>query len=186
VPQLQLGGQQQVVNPVTSALYHAPRGGLAKQGAEVYRSLGCAECHTEQVRGEGSDIARKWADRISVAQDYLGDYPVMLGAQRIGPDLANYGSRQTNAASILAYLYDPQSSQPNSKMPPYRFLFENQKPSREAIALAEYLMSLRLDTPLYEAPFPKTATNTTVAASTNAPATNSLPSTNVAPAAPSK
>lgn len=207
VPQLQLGSQQQVVNPVTSALYPAPRGGSAKEGAEVYRSLGCAECHTEQVRGKGSDIARKWADRISVAQDYLGDYPVMLGSQRIGPDLANYGSRQTNAAAILAYLYDPQSSQPNSKMPPYHFLFENRKvkpgevpaiklaskdqgydivPTPEAVALADYLISLRLDTPLYEAPFPNAATNVIQAAATNSPATNALPSTNVAPAAPSK
>ena len=202
VPQLQLGRQQQVANPVTSALYPATRGGSAKQGAEVYRSLGCAECHSQQVRGIGTDVARKWGDRITVAQDFLGDYPVLLGAQRIGPDLANFGSRQTNAAMILAHLYDPRSSQPGSTMPPYPFLFEHRKPKPgnplsertplpEALALADYLLSLRLDTPLYEAPFPRPATNATDTASTNtttagaAPA-NTPPPPNGAPAAPSK
>ena len=213
VPQLQLGRQQQVTNPVTSALYPATRGGSAKQGAEVYRSLGCAECHSQQVRGLGADIDRKWGDRISVAQDYLGDYPVLLGAQRIGPDLANFGSRQTNADVILTHLYDPRSSQPGSTMPPYQFLFDRRKlkPGEassvnlantgdsgsgvvalpEAVALADYLLSLRLDTPLYEAPFPGAATNKIATVSTNAPgtnvvSTNASATSNVPPTTPSK
>src|SRR5262249_54079390 len=84
VPELQLGGQQQVTNSATLALYPANRGGSAQRGAEVFRSLGCAECHTEQVRGIGADVAR-WGPRKTVPQDYVGDYPVMLGSQRIGP-----------------------------------------------------------------------------------------------------
>ena len=41
----------------------------------------------------GPDIARGWGKRRSVAEDFLYDYPVMLGSQRIGPDLAGVGAR---------------------------------------------------------------------------------------------
>jgi len=123
-PQLQLGRQEQVPNQATFGLYPHPRSGAAKQGAEVYRSLGCVECHSQQVRGLGNDSARGWGARKTVAQDYLGDYPVLLGAQRIGPDLANVSLRQTNAISLLQHLFDPQHTVPGSTMPPYRFLFD--------------------------------------------------------------
>src|ERR1700688_2573673 len=47
--------------------------GVANQGQRVYRDLGCAECHTQQVRrpGLGSDQARGWGDRQNVARDYI-------------------------------------------------------------------------------------------------------------------
>src|SRR4051812_17397659 len=80
VPQLQLGRQGQITNSVTFALYPQNRGGSAKEGAEIYRSVGCVECHSQQVRGLGTDVARGWGGRNTVAQDYLGDYPVLLGA----------------------------------------------------------------------------------------------------------
>jgi cbb3-type cytochrome oxidase cytochrome c subunit len=52
-PQLQLG--QSVPAPATGSneLYPVARPGLAKQGAEVYRSLGCAACHSQHVRQDG-------------------------------------------------------------------------------------------------------------------------------------
>jgi cytochrome c551/c552 len=52
-PQLQLGGQQQVVLEANGQLYPAPRSGEAQQGAEVYRANGCVECHSRQVRQTG-------------------------------------------------------------------------------------------------------------------------------------
>jgi cytochrome c oxidase cbb3-type subunit 2 len=210
VPQLQLGRQGQVVNPATSALYPQPRSGLAKQGAEIYRSLGCVECHSQQVRGSGGDIPQwHWGPRISVAQDYLGDYPVLLGAQRIGPDLANIGLRQTNSNTLLQHLYNPQLTQPGSMMPSYQFLFERktlregEKPSPDAVmlelnsalpryevipgpdavALASYLISLHSDAPLYEAPAPKGSSGVPApTSSTNAPLTNAGPAPTPAPA----
>jgi len=201
VPQLQLGRQDQVTNSATFALYPQPRGGSAKQGAEVYRSLGCVECHSQQVRGLGADVARGWGARKTVAQDYLGDYPVLLGSQRVGPDLANIGMRQTKASDLLRHLYNPQLAVPGSMMPPFRFLFEarklnsDQKPSPEALeigepgyevvptpeanALADYLLSLRTDSPLYEAPVPRSAAEIASAGATNATGTNVI-STNTA------
>jgi cytochrome c oxidase cbb3-type subunit 2 len=205
VPEMRIGHQLQVTNMTTGVLYPANRGGLAKQGAEVYRSLGCVECHSQEVRGVGSDLARGWGTRMTVAQDYLGDYPIFLGQQRIGPDLANIGMRQPNEAVLLRKLYNPRALVPGSMMPPFQFLFEKRKlrpgqtvpdstavhfeggyetvPGPQAEALIAYLQSLRIDTPLYEAPMPNAAkiaaTNATSTAKTNLPpATNAATSNN--------
>jgi cbb3-type cytochrome oxidase cytochrome c subunit len=111
----------------------------------------------------GPDIQRGWGVRLSVAQDYLQDYPVQLGKLRLGPDLSNYGGRQTNAAAIIERLRNPQAAVPDSWMPSYRFL------SNEDIqALASYLISLRANTPLFEGP----VTKPPAAPGAAAPATN--------------
>jgi hypothetical protein len=150
----------------------------------------------------GPDIERGWGKRRSVAEDFVFDSTVMLGSQRIGPDLANVGARLPDANWHLLHLYAPRLTVPNSTMPPFRFLFEKRRiergpspdalnglgelapapgyeiiPTREAKALAAYLLSLRADAPLFEtpltvpaAPAAETATNATPgAASTNAP-----------------
>lgn len=114
----------------------------------------------------GPDIERGWGRRLSVAQDYLHDDPVQLGSLRLGPDLANYGARQTNTAFIIQRLRDPQRAAPGSLMPPYRFL------SNEDIeALATFLVSLRANAPLFEGPVAKPPTPSVPAPpATNAPA----------------
>ena len=264
-PQLQLGSAQPATNVVNTAqLYPQMRPGEARQGLEVYRSLGCATCHSQQTgqtgrtyevaltdagtnRNEvaaalvglkvaattadaqkfftelprtvlkdvsraiadaavarfeptgakaqvkiiptGPDIARGWGKRRSVAEDFLYDQPVMLGSQRIGPDLADVGSRLPVAQWHLLHLYDPRVVEHNSVMPPYRFLFEKRKIGREPSAdalkltgelapgpgyeivptdqakqLVAYLLSLRADTAIFDTPM-----YVAVAASTNAP-----------------
>jgi cytochrome c oxidase cbb3-type subunit 2 len=205
VPQLQLGRQEQVSIKPSGEMYPPTRGGQAAQGAAVYRAQGCAECHTQQVRpkGEGVDYERGWGRRRSVAQDYIGDYPILLGQQRVGPDLANIGLRSTDVTTHLKHLYNPQLTAPGSMMPPYAFLFEKHKlapgqqpspnalpadtspgdeimPRPEAQALVAYLLSLRADVPLFEAPFPVLPTN---ALAMEASTTNAVP-TNAAPPSP--
>lgn len=143
-----------------------------------------------RVSARGPDIARGWGLRRSVAADYAYDEAVQIGTRRSGPDLANVGMTKPALDWQLLHLYAPSSVVPGSTMPPYRFLFEQRKISRapssaalqlsgdlappagyeivptdEARALAAYLVSLRVDVPLYEAPF------TPLAAP--APATNS-------------
>jgi cbb3-type cytochrome oxidase cytochrome c subunit len=151
------------------------------------------------IRPVGPDIARGWGKRRTVAEDYLFDAPVMLGSQRIGPDLANVAIRWPDANWHLRHLYAPQSEVPGSIMPPYRYLFEKrriqQAPSPDALALppnlapgpgyeivpksaakalVAYLTSLRADTPLYVAPL-TVAAPTAPAAGTNAPAVTNAP-----------
>jgi cbb3-type cytochrome oxidase cytochrome c subunit len=126
----------------------------------------------------GTDIARGWGVRRSVAADFLYDYPVQAGSLRAGPDLANVGARLPDLNWQLVHLYAPAAVVKNSAMPPFRFLFELRKlgdaplpdalqfpkeflppagfevvPTPEAKQLAAYLLSLRADAPLYEAPF---------------------------------
>ncbi|MEK7707494.1 MAG: cbb3-type cytochrome c oxidase subunit II, partial [Verrucomicrobiota bacterium] len=148
-----------------------------------------AEAHLAAI---GPDIARGWGRRRTVAQDYLFDYPVQLGSRRIGPDLANVGLRLPDANWQLRHLYAPQSEVKGSTMPSYRFLFETRKagtkPSPDALrlpaafapatgyeivprpaakALVAYLLSLRADAPLFEAPMTPPAASPVT--STNAP-----------------
>ncbi len=54
-PQLQLGLAAPATNVVNTAeLYPQARPGLAQQGLQIYRSLGCATCHSQQVRQDGA------------------------------------------------------------------------------------------------------------------------------------
>ncbi len=52
-PQLQLGRSGQAKTVPGQANYPIARPGLAAQGAEVYRSLGCVHCHSQSVRQDG-------------------------------------------------------------------------------------------------------------------------------------
>jgi cytochrome c oxidase cbb3-type subunit 2 len=200
MPQFKLGNQDVTELKETGELYPLNRAGVAGQGAEIYRSLGCAECHTRQVRpvNLGGDIARGWGHRHSVAQDYIRDYPVLLGDVRIGPDLANAGLRYTNATELLKLLYKPQSVNAGG-MPAYKFLFATRHlkpgqqiardalqvegepsdleilPKHDAQALVAYIQSLRADVNLFEAPLP--VKPKPPGAETNAPPTNAQPST---------
>ena len=141
--------------------------GTAARGQLVYRDLNCASCHTQQVRRPdfGSDQARGWGDRQSVARDYIYQPWVQLGQSRTGPDLTNLQSRKPtapDAEDLMEMLYTGQGS-----MPAYRFLFEERRvtgqvsehalaltgllrppagrevvPTARAEALVAYLMSL--------------------------------------------
>ena len=182
-PNRQLGDLQPNVNTNTAAVYPQPLPGEAAQGREIYRSMGCNYCHTQQVRpdGFGSDIQRGWGKRRSVARDYIYQKPVMLGSSRTGPDLTNIGERQPSYDWHLTHLYNPQTTSKGSIMPPFSFLFEKRKigyegpstnalkllgefavepgfevlPKPEAMQLVEYLRSLKTSVDLPEAPLPK-------------------------------
>ena len=153
----------------------------------------------------GPDIARAWGERRSVAEDYLYDSPMMPGSQRIGPDLANVAARQPDPNWHFRHLYAPQSQVAGSVMPPYRYLFEKRRierarspdalaltgklapekdfeivPKREAKALVNYLLSLRADVALFNAPVKNTVSvppppTNNVPGATNSAATNAAP-----------
>ena len=121
--------------------------GQIAQGKLVYQDLGCAYCHTQQVRdkGVGLDIERGWnardSDSGSVVRDYLNESRVLLGSQRIGPDLRNVGKRLAEQKALFLRLYDSSliPTAAGTNMPAYKFLFATQKitsqPSPDALAL---------------------------------------------------
>jgi cytochrome c oxidase cbb3-type subunit 2 len=174
---MKAGKNQAAVSNLVSTLKLT---GLTKEEADAVSDQitavgGSVETHINPV---GRDIARGWGVRQSVAADFLYDYPVQLGSLRAGPDLANVGARLPDANWQLVHLYAPQAVAKNSAMPPFRFLFEVRKigdapspdalqfpkdfpppsgcevvPTPEAKQLVAYLLSLKADAPLYEAPF---------------------------------
>lgn len=115
--------------------------GIANRGQLVYADLGCAACHTQQVRRPdfGTDKERGWGDRQSVARDYIFQVRPQIGESRTGPDLANLGGRKTpySADDLTQFLYTGML--PGSKEvthPPYKFLFEDRAQPGERSANA--------------------------------------------------
>jgi cbb3-type cytochrome oxidase cytochrome c subunit len=185
------------------------RQGLSKEEAETVAktlSVGGAKASVWIVP-VGPDIAQGWGKRRTVAEDFLYDYPVMLGSQRIGPDLANVGARQPDVNWHLLHLYAPRQMVKDSAMPPYRFLFEKRRiertrspealdlppelapetgyeivPKQQAVELAAYLTSLKADAPLFVAPLSVAAP----VISTNGPAGSELSTNAPSAAAPAK
>ena len=102
--------------------------GLGKKDADtvmgILKQAGDDVAASLVVRPMGADLDRWGAKRRSVALDYLHDYPVQLGNVRLGPDLFNVGSRLPDASYHYLHLYHPQSVQAKSKMPAYKYLFE--------------------------------------------------------------
>lgn len=112
-----------------------PPGGAAR-GQLVYADLGCASCHTQQVRRPdfGGDQARGWGERQSVARDYIFQLRPQLGAARTGPDLTNLAGRKPSAPDtedLLKLLYTGSALHPA-----YPFLFEDRAIAGERSAAA--------------------------------------------------
>jgi cytochrome c oxidase cbb3-type subunit II len=178
-PYLTFAGLRQSKDDSTGAL--APQGnpGTATQGARVYAANGCVYCHSQYVRDkdEGNDIDRKWGTRRTVARDYMFDQQVFLGTSRLGADLSNVGARQKDPQWFYGILYNPHTLSHEVSMPAYRWLFVTREvqgqpsadalklagtnappqgyevvPTAEGKALVGYLLSLKKDYPLPEAP----------------------------------
>jgi cytochrome c oxidase cbb3-type subunit II len=95
IPNLQIGALNPQMDEEQTDVYPAPRSGMAEQGRRIYAANGCIYCHSQQLRPDyaSADIDRKWGDRRSAPRDYLFDRPVLLGQERMGPDLSNIGKR---------------------------------------------------------------------------------------------
>lgn len=156
------------------------------QGQLVYIREGCNQCHTQMIRpvqlgldgwykgwGQDQEGRSAVAIRPNVLRDYLGEKYALLGVQRVGPDLANFGWRAPAAAQLHTHLYSPRSAHDWSTMPAYTHLYTLQKiqgpasehalklpkkfapptgyeivPTPEADRLVEYLLSLKKDYPI--------------------------------------
>jgi cytochrome c oxidase cbb3-type subunit 2 len=181
-PYFTFAGLKQDKDAITNEFTPPAVPGVAQQGSHVFAANGCIYCHTQFARDkdEGSDIDRQWAKRRTVARDYMTDRDVFLGVSRFGPDLTNVGVRQKDPQWYYRLLYDPRTVNPASAMPSYRWLFREQKidgqpaanalklegadqpkpgyeivPTSEGEWLVGYLLSLKHDYNLPEAPEPK-------------------------------
>jgi len=138
------------------------RVGASDYGRKIYAAEGCAYCHTQVVRPTyaGADRWREgWGGREGEQGDFAretqpGDYAneavAPLGYQRIGQDLSNVGYRITTAEEMHRHLFAPRSFNAESGMPAYPQFYNGSadKPKAKAIALVDYLLSLKKDQPL--------------------------------------
>lgn len=212
LPALKLGGADSTSTNLLGGLPKAfLRSATPKAAGAAVKALNATSAKAEAwIVPDGPDIARGWGKRRTVAEDFLFDSPIMPGSQRVGPDLADVGTRLPDANWHLLHLYAPQFQVKGSIMPPYRFLFERRpagrRPSPDALvlpgnlappkgyevvptqaakALAAYLINLHADAPLFVAPL--TVASAPAATPTNAPAVSAATATNAAPApAPAK
>ena len=111
--------------PSDADLFPQPLSGIAQLGSKEYLSLGCVTCHTQQVRSEnaGFDVARGWGKRPSVPRDYVLQEEVLLGHNRVGPDLANIGTREYSSDWLHRHLFSPQIAVEGSICQPSPFLY---------------------------------------------------------------
>ncbi|MGH8928052.1 MAG: cbb3-type cytochrome c oxidase subunit II [Acidimicrobiia bacterium] len=68
----------------------------ALSGRSIYRSQGCATCHTQLIRNVVSDV--------NLGPATLDDTNQLIGYRRLGPDLAAIGTRITDTPSLIALL----------------------------------------------------------------------------------
>src|SRR5437764_413313 len=110
VPNIQIGALSPQTNPDDdNDIYPMPQSGMVQHGREIYAANGCIYCHSRQLRADyvSTDLDRerdagpsprpKWGARRSAPRDYVFDRPLLLGEERMGPDLADLGKAAPNA-----------------------------------------------------------------------------------------
>ena len=101
-----------------------PRASRAEFGRQVYISEGCIGCHSQYVRPNSPDVLM-WGPVESIEEIRL-QHPPLIGNRRQGPDLSNVGSRRSDLW-LEMHLYNPAQVSGASIMPPYGFLFRDER-----------------------------------------------------------
>ena len=100
-----------------------PYSPLRLAGRDVYVREGCYGCHSQMVRPFRSETERYGP--FSTAGESVYDRPFQFGSRRTGPDLARVGGRYSDDWHRL-HLEDPRALVPESNMPGYPWLNENE------------------------------------------------------------
>jgi cytochrome c oxidase cbb3-type subunit I/II len=116
------------VPPSQTAHAYTP---LEAEGRNLFMTLGCFYCHSQQVRPSDWGIGN-----VSQEGDYYYDSPHALGTERTGPDLAQIGGMRPTVWHQL-HDRDPRSVSPGSIMPNFGFLTDQQ-----IDALTAYIQNL--------------------------------------------
>jgi cytochrome c oxidase cbb3-type subunit II len=114
--------------------YSYPLSGINSNGAAIYASEGCVQCHTQMIRNPANTLdgwRKNWGAsdesvpaRATGLRDYLSEQHAFLGITRNGPDLTNVGYRYNNDVDLHMHLYAPQIRNKWSTAPSYQHLYE--------------------------------------------------------------
>lgn len=131
VPQLFL---KETTEPVKGL---KPLAALELEGRDVYIREGCHVCHTQMVRPLRAEVERY--GHYSVAGESVYEHPFLWGSKRTGPDLARVGQRYSDEWH-KAHLYNPRNVVPESNMPAFPWLYDNELDGRDT---AQKMRALR-------------------------------------------
>ncbi len=95
---------------------------LEIEGRDLYIREGCNNCHSQMIRPFRSEVER-YGD-YSKPGEFVYDHPFLWGSKRTGPDLARIGGKYPSAWHFR-HMMDPRSTSPNSIMPAYTWLFDD-------------------------------------------------------------
>ncbi len=96
---------------------------LELAGRNIYMREGCYNCHSQMIRPFRDEVERY--GHYSLAAESMYDHPFQWGSKRTGPDLARVGGHYSDEWHVQ-HLIDPRAVVPESIMPPYSFLAENE------------------------------------------------------------
>ena len=105
-----------------------PYSALQVAGRDVYVREGCYLCHSQMIRPFRAETERY--GHYSVAGEFVYDRPFQWGSKRTGPDLHRVGGRYSDDWHY-AHLRNPRDVVPESVMPGYPWLLENQIDGKE-------------------------------------------------------
>ncbi|MCK5263883.1 MAG: cytochrome-c oxidase, cbb3-type subunit II [Gammaproteobacteria bacterium] len=100
-----------------------PYTALQLSGRDIYIREGCVGCHSQMIRPFRAETERY--GHYSVASEFVYDRPFLWGSKRTGPDLHRVGERYSDDWH-RAHLINPRDVVPESIMPSYPWLAENQ------------------------------------------------------------
>ena len=132
VPQFFL---EETTEPVKGLM---PLAAVELEGRDIYIREGCHVCHTQMVRPLRAEVERY--GHYSIAGESVYEHPFLWGSKRTGPDLARVGQRYSDTWH-KAHLYNPRNVVPESNMPAFPWLFDNNLDGKET---ATKMRALRL------------------------------------------
>ena len=100
-----------------------PLPALELEGRDIYIREGCNVCHSQMIRPLRAETERY--GHYSVAGESVYNHPFLWGSKRTGPDLARVGKRYSDDWH-RAHMYNPRDVVPESNMPGFPWLFENE------------------------------------------------------------
>ena len=100
-----------------------PYTALQLMGRDIYLREGCYNCHSQMIRPFRAETLRY--GHYSVAGEFVYDHPFQWGSKRTGPDLQRVGGKYSDEWHRI-HLNNPRDVVPESNMPAYPWLSQNQ------------------------------------------------------------
>jgi len=114
-----------------------PYSALELTGRDIYIREGCYVCHSQMIRPFRSETERY--GHYSLGGESVYDRPFQFGSKRTGPDLARVGGRYADEWHRI-HLINPRDVVPESNMPGYPWLAENEVDGRQTV---KHMLALR-------------------------------------------